>query len=78
MKYQVYIIQSQKTHRYYIGITKDIKLRLRQHNTGKTRSTKSGIPWKVIKTEEYLSRQEAYKREKQIKRYKGGEALKNY
>ena len=54
----------------------DIEVRLAQHNRGKTRSTKSGIPWVVIYSEEYNSRKEAYKRERQIKSYKGGNAFK--
>jgi predicted GIY-YIG superfamily endonuclease len=32
MKYQLYILQSQSTNRYYIGQTQDIQKRLTYHN----------------------------------------------
>ena len=41
----VYIIQSTKTGRYYIGSTTDIDRRLYDHNHKNTPSTKSGVPW---------------------------------
>lgn len=76
MKYFVYILRSAKTGRYYIGHCADVDRRIREHNRGKTRSTKSGVPWKLIKTEAFQSKAEAYKRERQIKKYKSGEAFK--
>jgi len=74
--FQTYILQSEFTKRYYIGSCNDINLRLKQHNTGRTRSTKNGIPWNIIYSENYQTRQEAYRRERQLKAYKGGEAFK--
>ncbi|GEM_PF-2758467 len=43
--------------------TSDLVQRIKDHNAGKTRSTKGYRPLKVIHTEEYASREEAYKRE---------------
>jgi len=37
----------------------------------------TGIPFRIVLVEEYLNREEALKREKQIKSWKGGEAFKN-
>jgi putative endonuclease len=74
--YLVYILQSNKSKKYYVGHTKDLNVRIERHNKGLVRSTKSSIPWKVVYVEEYSSRIEAYKRELQIKKYKGGEAFK--
>jgi putative endonuclease len=74
--YFTYIIRSQKTGRYYVGSTKDVSERLARHNGGKNKSTKPGVPWELVVTEEYQTRQEAYRREFQIKSYKGGEAFK--
>ncbi|HNZ86331.1 MAG TPA: GIY-YIG nuclease family protein [bacterium] len=70
--YTVYILQSLKTKKYYIGHTKDINDRLRRHNTGLSKYTKKFIPWKLIYSEEYQTKSEAYKREMEIKKYKGG------
>ncbi|MFC1612311.1 GIY-YIG nuclease family protein [Patescibacteria group bacterium] len=72
----VYILKSIKTARYYIGYTGDVVERLDAHNRGSVRSTKYFRPWKIIYTEEYFSRTEAIRREKEIKCYKGGNQFK--
>lgn len=77
MAYFTYILQSQRTGRYYIGSTSDVSNRVKRHNAGHVRSTKSGIPYILVHCEQYPTLQEAYRRERQIKRYKGGAALKN-
>ena len=74
--YFVYILESQKHHRHYVGSCVDTAERIKRHNAGRNKSTKNGIPWEIIYTESFTSRQEAYKRELQIKSYKGGEAFK--
>jgi len=75
--YITYILQSQSNQKYYIGYTEDLEQRLSRHNRGLVRSTKSGTPWRVIYTEKFNTKSEAYKREQQIKSYKGGEAFKS-
>ena len=54
----------------YIGQTQNIEDRINRHNKGFSKSTKSGIPWEVIYTEEYATRSEAMKREKYLKKLK--------
>jgi len=73
--YKTYILKSEKVDRYYIGHAKDLEARMKRHNTCKARSTKAYAPWKVVYCEEYLTKNEAYRREKQIKSYKKGEAF---
>lgn len=73
--FYVYIIRSEKNSKYYVGYTSNIVNRLISHNKGNNRSTKIGRPWKLILSEEYKTRTEAWKRERQIKRYKGGSAF---
>ena len=65
--YIVYILQSEKTGRYYTGSTIDLENRLQEHNSGETTSTRSGIPWKVVYVEEFLTRSDADRKEKEIK-----------
>ncbi len=72
----VYILQSEKNRKYYIGCSNDLGRRLQEHNLGQNESTKNNIPYKIVHVEEYANQQEAYGREKQIKSYKGGEAFK--
>ena len=76
MSHYVYILQSLKDHRYYIGETSDVEARLLFHNSGKQRSTRKRIPFRLVLVEEYPDRTTALKREKQIKSWKGGEAFK--
>ena len=75
--YWVYILKSDKDHRFYIGSTSDVQARLKFHNSGLQRSTKNRIPFILIYSEELLSKTEALKREKQIKSWKGGNAFRN-
>jgi predicted GIY-YIG superfamily endonuclease len=47
MKY-VYILQSIKyPNSFYVGCTRDLKVRLNQHNEGKSPYTNKFKPWKV-------------------------------
>lgn len=74
--YWVYILWSEKLQRYYIGLTSDIDKRLKYHNYGKSTYTKRGIPWKLVYKELCVTKQDAWKREMQIKGYKVGIAFK--
>jgi len=74
--FYVYILQSEKSSRYYVGYTSDIDDRLKHHNSGANKSTKPHRPWKIVFKEQYLDKKTAWLREKQIKSYKGGNAFK--
>jgi len=43
----VYIIYSEKNDKYYVGSTINIDNRLNEHNSGRNKSTRSGIPWEI-------------------------------
>lgn len=73
--YYFYVLYSPAKGRIYKGHTQNVDTRLRQHNQGNTKSTKAGIPWILIYTEEFTSRVEAITREKESKTRKGGRAL---
>jgi putative endonuclease len=62
-----YIPHSKSTGTYYVGSTQDLINRLQEHNAGEGRSTRRGVPWDVIWTEEFEKRSGALAREKQIK-----------
>ena len=66
----VYIIYSKKIDRYYIGHTDDLKWRMERHNSGWGKYTKRGIPWELKYYEQYKTKSEAIKREKEIKKKK--------
>ena len=65
--YFVYVLRSLKTGALYKGQTKDLEQRFQEHNRGKTKSSKPGIPWKIIYVEEFTTRGEALAREKYFK-----------
>ena len=71
MGYEVYILKSLIKEIYYIGCTTDLVKRLKEHNAGKTKSTKPYIPWKIIYSEVFLEKKAAYKREWHLKHPKG-------
>ena len=70
--FTVYILKSIKNSRFYIGHTADLRKRLIEHNSGKTRSTKAYAPWEIVYTEDFGTKSEAYRREMEIKSYKSG------
>ena len=76
MPHFLYILQSCKDNKYYIGVTTDVEARLKVHNDGLQRSTRSRVPFKLILFETYETKEEALKREKQIKGFKGGHSFK--
>ena len=68
MAYQVYILHNKETGAYYIGSTQNVEARLERHNRGYERATKSGAPnWVLAYQEEYATRSEAFRRERQVK-----------
>ena len=73
--YVVYILQNLK-HQYYTGYTGDLEKRLRKHNSGGSQFTRHKGPWRLVYKELFDTKQKAYKRERQVKSYKGGEAFK--
>ncbi|MBU4348543.1 GIY-YIG nuclease family protein [Patescibacteria group bacterium] len=70
--YCVYLLQSLKNKSLYIGCTSDLKKRLLIHNQGKSIYTKKHMPWKLIYCEAYISKQDAFSREKALKLHKQG------
>ena len=69
--YFVYVLLSEKDGKKYTGYTKDIKLRLQQHNKGLVASTKNRRPLKLIYFEACLNQQDATRREKYLKTHYG-------
>ena len=65
--FYTYIIKSLRDKKLYIGYTSNLKERLREHNSKLNKSTKSRIPFKIIYYESYVSRDDAVKREHNLK-----------
>ncbi len=74
--YSVYILQSSKDNKYYIGQTNNLSQRIERHNAGMVLSTKSRRPLKLIYSEDFVTRSQAVSREKELKSFKGGDKFK--
>jgi len=76
MRAFVYILRSQTSGRYYIGSSSNLQRRLADHQRGNTPSTRRGGPWQLVYCEQCRDLRAARKREREIKRYKGGVQFK--
>ena len=65
--FYVYVLQSRKDKSFYIGYTKDLIKRLKEHQQGKTFTTRKILPIELVYYEAYKSETDALKREKQLK-----------
>jgi len=74
--YYTYILKSLKNDRYYTGSTDNLNKRLCEHNSGRSKYTRSTRPFKLMHYETFQSRAEAVQREKYFKTGKGREKFK--
>ena len=74
--WHVYILQSLKTRRYYIGSTSNLERRLCEHNNDINLSTRNRGPFEIVYDEMFEAREKAYRRELEIKSYKGGNSFR--
>lgn len=70
--YYVYLLQSERTKKIYVGFTSDLKQRVKKHNAGKVQSTKAYIPYKLVYFEGFRSKKDALNREKKLKHHGQG------
>ncbi len=70
MSFHVYILLSETTNRYYVGQTQDVTERLAYHNANYSKSLRNRGPWQLVYQEEYKTRGQAMRRERQIKSWK--------
>lgn len=71
----VYLLESEKNGRYYIGQTQDLRVRLAYHNHGRCRYTKNNGPWKMIGYKSFSTRSEAMQEERRLKKMKNKFAI---
>ena len=67
--FYVYVLQSKKDTKLYIGSTNNLEKRFKKHNDGEIFSTKSRRPFELIYYEAFLSEKDAREREKQLKHF---------
>ena len=74
--FYVYVIESLKGEKKYIGYSKDLRRRLEEHNRGLNFSTKLYRPWKCIYYEACVVESDAKRREKYLKTTQANRMLK--
>lgn len=65
--YFVYVLRSVKDSKTYVGCTKDLDNRIKEHNSGEVKSTKNRTPFTLWYSEEFTDKFEAFKREHHFK-----------
>jgi putative endonuclease len=75
--YYVYILQSLKTRKLYIGHTDNLARRVEEHNTGwGSKYTRQNGPWTLLHSESHPDRSSAAKRERYLKSTRGSQEKK--
>jgi len=74
--FYVYILRSESDSGFYIGYSSNLRVRLWQHQDGRTRATSYRGPWRLIYYEAYLHQADALGREKYLKSGGGRRFLK--
>ncbi|MFC1619843.1 GIY-YIG nuclease family protein [Candidatus Neomarinimicrobiota bacterium] len=72
-----YVLLSPSHNRIYVGQTDNLDARLSRHNAGLVRSTKVYKPWELLHVEEFPTRAEAMKRERELKSHQGRDWIRN-
>ncbi|WP_339649929.1 GIY-YIG nuclease family protein [uncultured Salegentibacter sp.] len=69
-KFYVYILFSEVLNKYYIGSTQNINIRLEKHLQSNKGFTSKAKDWVLVYSEEFKTRTEAIRRERQIKKWR--------
>jgi putative endonuclease len=75
--FYVYVLMSLEDKKFYIGCTRDLRERIRAHNSGQVESTRKRLPMKLIYYEACLDEKDAFHREKYLKTTYGRRYLKH-
>ncbi|NNE26792.1 MAG: GIY-YIG nuclease family protein [Saprospiraceae bacterium] len=70
VKYYLYILYSKSLNRYYVGHTKNLSDRLSKHLANHSGFTGKAKDWILVYSEDYPTKQDAYRRERQLKSWK--------
>src|SRR5438477_191644 len=71
----IYILQSEKTKKFYIGCASEVLVRLTEHQRGQTTSTRGRGPWGLVYQEQFDTLAEARRRERQLKSWKSHRSI---
>jgi len=69
--FYTYVLFSKSFNKIYIDQSNNLDLRLLEHNSGLCKSTKAYMPWELFYFEEFQTRSDSMRREKELKSHKG-------
>jgi putative endonuclease len=72
----VYVLRSVEDGQFYVGLTRNLPVRVQQHNNGLVTSTKKRTPFELVYWEGCVSESDAAQREKYLKSAWGKRYLK--
>lgn len=62
------MLKSLKNNKYYVGISKNVARRLKEHNSGKLKTTSKNKPFVIVFKKEYSNYKEARRHEIWLKK----------
>jgi putative endonuclease len=78
MVFHVYVLYSAQFDKIYIGFSSDLEKRILSHNELATKGwTTKFRPWILVHSEEFATKAEAMRREKELKSARGRQFIKN-
>ena len=75
--FYIYVLQSKKDKKLYVGFTENLKLRFETHNKGQVESTRERRPLALVYYESCINKKDAIKRELYLKTAYGKKYLKS-
>ena len=76
--YTFYILQCTSSGRYFVGHSSDFLKRYNEHLCGQHKETRDRGPWVVVHTRTFESRQEAMRKEKEVKSWNSNRKIRRY
>ncbi|MDZ7757075.1 GIY-YIG nuclease family protein [Rhodohalobacter sp.] len=77
MKYFLYILRSEIKETYYVGMSNNPDRRLHFHNTDDRKAHTSRFrPWKIVYTQAFGTKEEAFAAEQKVKSWKSKKTLR--
>ena len=71
----VYILQSEKNGRFYVGSTNNLEQRFNAHCQGLVEFTRRLRPWKIVFSQEFENYKKAHQAECRLKKFKSRRIL---
>ena len=72
----MYILQSERTGRFYVGSSDDLERRLSEHQREHSPATRGRGPWHLVYREEFELLLDARRRELEIKHWKSAKLIR--